>query len=387
MFMNEVKVRFRKVLLSSGEFTTEAVLYDGNTSVFESSPEGLTIGLKEKEKGSGELPADFSFTYEDAFPQSQFDAKIAEKYDSEVSTALSLAYLRYKAIRTGIQQTRLSSYIASEYNIPKSTPRIIFNILNGGKHAKNGLSFCEFMIIPKTDSAEKSIKIASDVYLDLRDLIIEEYGEKNVFVGREGGFAPDINNIEVALDLIIRAVSIRHNSSVSIAIDVAANNFSSRDEKGDFIYAINGVSLSTDSLFNYYKFLTEKHPEINYIEDAFHEDDVTGWSLIMNGLGSKIDVVADDLTVSNINYAKQHKDLFNSCVLKVNQVGTVSELIETLKFCKQNNIKTIISQRSGETDSNILPHLAVGLGADYMKAGAPARERIVKYNELLRILT
>lgn len=381
--MTKVNVEFRKTLLSSGVFTPEVVMSDGIVSVYESSPEGLTVGLKEKQRGLGELPDNFSFDYEEVFSQESFDAEIAEKYDSEISTALSLAFLRYTSAIGG--KTNLYEHISQNFKFNVTQPRLIFNILNGGKHAGNGLSFCEFMVIPKDSDSKRSITAASNVYNDLRDIILERYSEKDVLVGREGGFAPQTDNINVALNLIVDAINIRHKGEVDIAIDVAANHFSTQSDES-FLYEVNGRQMTTLELLSYYKEILLRHPEIKYIEDCFHENDLEGWSLMMEGFGNDIDVVADDLTVTKLQFAKKYLGLYNGCILKVNQVGTVSGLMETIRFCGQNNIKTIVSQRSGETDSNILPHLAVGLGADYMKAGAPARERIVKYNEMLRML-
>jgi enolase len=382
--MSKVKVRFRKTLLSSGEFTPEVVMEDDNVSVYESSPDGLTVGLKERQRGSGELPDDFSFDYESSFSQLFFDTKIAEKYLGEISTALSLAFLRYKSAIS--DKSYLCEYISHEFGLQKNHPRLIFNILNGGKHAGNGLSFCEFMIVPKQEGTASAIRVASEVYNDLRTEILNKYSEKDVLVGREGGFAPHISDVNIVLDLILAAINTRHKGEVDIAIDVAANHFSTQRSRS-FIYKVDGKSLSSHELLSYYKKMLSKYPEIRYVEDCFHENDLESWSFMMREFGDEIDVVADDLTVTNTEYAKKYFGLYNSCILKVNQVGTVSRLTETLKFCKQKDIKTIISQRSAETDSNILTHLAVGLGADYMKAGAPARERIVKYNELLRMLT
>lgn len=384
--MNEIKVKFRNVLLSTGSLTPEAIIDDANVHAYEASPEGLTTGLKEKKRGGEELPADFNFSATDVSSQCEFDSKIARKFPGDVSTALSLAYLRYRALSDGFQHSDLNLYISKLFQTRRKEPKLIFNILNGGKHSGNGLSFCEFMIIPKSSSVVSAVQVASEVYNDLRVIITETYGEKDTLVGREGGFAPHISEVDQALGLIISAINRRHENEVNIAIDVAANHITLQNE-GRFTYQVNGKELSTDELFSYYKSLILKYPEISYIEDCFHECDFGGWSSMMKEFGEVIDIVADDLTVSNVQYTTQYIDLYNSCILKVNQVGTISDFVETLKFCNQNKIKTIISQRSGETDSNILPHLAVGFGADYMKAGAPARERIIKYNELLRMLS
>ena len=169
--MHKAEISFRKVLLSSGEFTPEAVIDDGRVSVFESAPEGLTVGLKEKEKESGSLPKNFILEYDNLPSQKEFDSQYARKYGRDVSTALSLAYLKYMATLEGA--SNLSSFLSRKFDLQKSQPLLIFNILNGGKHAGNGLSFCEFMIIPKQNNAVFAINTASEVYNDLKALLLD----------------------------------------------------------------------------------------------------------------------------------------------------------------------------------------------------------------------
>ena len=260
--------------------------------------------------------------------------------------------------------------------------------VNGGKHAGNGLDFCEFMIIPKGVEIIDNVRTASEVYLDLRDIIESSLGRKHILVGCEGGFSPDISDIEIALNLISQAINKRNSGKCDIAIDVAANNFSQHhvsDSGTHFEYQINGNRYTTDSLLLYYENLILKFPNIVYLEDPFHEEDFDGWKKLSSRFQDKILVVADDLTVSNILHLEKLKICFNACILKINQIGSMTGLVKAYEFCITNNVRTIISQRSGETDSNIIAHMSIGLGSDYIKAGAPARERIVKYNALIRL--
>jgi enolase len=218
----------------------------------------------------------------------------------------------------------------------------------------------------------------------LQQIITDELGESHLFLGREGGFSPVVSNVEEAIDLLSRAICKRNDGKCNIALDVAANNCSEL-RSGMFFYTINGKQYTTNELVRYYTKLLERYHTICYLEDPFHEDDIDGWHQLFDLVGDSILVVADDLTVSKAKNIRKYKKCFNACILKVNQAGSVTELVMAYRYCIAHGIKTIISQRSGETDSNILAHLAVGLGSDYIKAGAPARERIVKYNELLRI--
>lgn len=385
------KVYLRKVLMSSGEFTEEAVIDLGTEQIFETAPQGMTLGLNEASLLTKDKTTDnailsdlriFDLTQED------FDNNIASKFTSQISTALSLVFMKYLAYKAKFTGQNLYKYISEKYFKKINFPSPIFNILNGGMHAGNKLDFCEFMIIPRGKDIGDNIKIASEIYLDLKKIIEKELGKKHTLVGREGGFAPEISDIELALTLIKQAIDVRNFSNCGIAIDVAANNFSEKNvsELGEgFEYKINGESFSSQEMIEYYQKLITKFPEITYLEDLFHEQDIETWKHAKNTLGDKIMIVGDDLTVTNIKYLEKFKDCINACILKINQVGTVTDMLEAYNFCEANNIKTIISQRSGETDSDAISHLSVGLGSSFIKAGAPARERIIKYNTLLRL--
>lgn len=376
--------------MSTGEFTQEAVIENGQGKIYESAPQGVTLGKNEASLLTIGKGNDISFlNNKEVFNMSQagFDELISSGLASQLTTSLSLAFLRYSSNKNGFTDDKLYEYIATTNKITPSFPHGIFNILNGGMHAGNRLEFCEFMIIPKAPSIDENIRIASEVYLDLKKILENDLGIEHTLVGREGGFAPNIPDVEYAILLIKKAINIRNGNVCDIAIDIAANNFSERVNGAHpgFKYYINNKKYSSYELVAYYESLLKKFPEITYLEDPFHEEDIDAWRELKNKIGSKILITGDDLIVTNIKYLEKYKDSINACILKINQVGTFTDLMKAYHFCMKNNIKTIISQRSGETDSDIISHVAIGLGSDYIKAGAPARERIIKYNSLLRI--
>jgi len=358
---------------------------------YESCPVGSTIGYNEASIITIDRNKNISILDFDSIlglPQDQFDKIICADLNSQITTSLSLAHFKFLSAKEGVPDDYLYHFISNYYKKEKKFPIPIFNILNGGKHAGNNLPFCEFMIIPKGKNIKENIQIASEIYQDLRNIIDMKYGLQNVLVGREGGFAPDIDDVEHAIELIKHAIDIRNSGRCYIGIDAAANNFSEKHtskENTKFNYFLNSKIITTEELLEFYSYLIEKFSEIYYLEDPFNEYDLGGWIKIRELFGNKIMITGDDLTVTNLEFIKKHKDLINSVILKVNQVGNLTDTIISFEFCESNNIKTIISQRSGETDSDFISHLAVGLGSDYIKAGAPARERIIKYNSLIRI--
>lgn len=388
---NQNKLYVRQVLLSTGELTVEAVIRIGDVEFCGVAPVGLTVGIKEKMMRGSSISRECNLLKLNKYKniteltQKEFDNLVNHFCSNQISVAFSLAYLNYIAYKNGFTEKQIFKFFRQKFNKHLNFPSIISNLLNGGKHSFGALSFCEFMIIPHGVTVDQNIKIVSEVYLDLKDIITKELGIENLYLGREGGFAPLIADVEIAISLINRAILKRNQGMCKIAIDVAANNFAKLNNNGKYIYSVNDHFYTTDDFLNYYLYLVDKFPMIEYFEDPFHENDLIGWKKIMSLLGDEILIVADDLTNSSLYYLKKYHKFFNACILKVNQAGSVSKLIESYEFCVKNGIKTIISQRSGETDSNIIAHLASGLGSDYFKAGAPARERIVKYNELIRI--
>lgn len=288
---------------------------------------------------------------------------------------VSLANLRASA---KYNKKELYEYLGSDY----SMPRCMMNILNGGVHASNGLDFQEFMIVPSKSEYKDNLRMGSEIFHSLKQVLKEK--DLLCGVGDEGGFAPEISNNTIALDLISLAIDKAGyvlGKDVYIALDVAASEFY-RDGK----YIIEGKEYSSLDLVSYYEGLIDKYNIIS-IEDGMAEEDYDGWKILTERL-SNIQLVGDDLFVTN-------KDLFsegirmgiaNAILIKLNQIGTVSETLDTIKLAKDNNYKTIISHRSGETEDNYIADFAVGLNMGQIKTGSMSRgERLSKYNRLLRI--
>ena len=266
-----------------------------------------------------------------------------------------------------------------------SLPRPMMNIINGGAHADNSLDFQEYMIIPMAKSFKEVMRIASEVFHTLKN-ILKERGLATS-VGDEGGFAPNLASNEEGFKLIMEAITkagYTPGVDVCLAIDVAASEFY---KDGKYNLVGEGRSLTTDELIEYYSDLITKYPIIS-IEDPVDENDWEGFTKITSKLGDKIQLVGDDLFVTNKECLKKGIELHagNAILLKVNQIGTITETLETIELARAYNYKTIISHRSGETEDTTIAHLAVGLNLGQIKTGSISRtDRICKYNELLRI--
>jgi len=263
------------------------------------------------------------------------------------------------------------------------------NVINGGKHAGNGLVVQEYQIVPYGFNSFKDAFFAGvEVFHELKDNLLENFGTSAINVGDEGGFAPQMSKIEEPLDEILKAIESKgYAGKIGIALDVAASSFSKKDDTGKFIYEIEGHRLNSEKLLDEYFALLDSYPLIS-IEDPFHEDDFLAWEAICSKLGKRVQIVGDDLTVSQKKYVKESVEnkRANALLLKVNQVGTVSEAIESAQVAFDAKWGVQVSHRSGETNDYFIADLAVGLGCGQIKTGAPSRgERIVKYNRLLKI--
>lgn len=262
-------------------------------------------------------------------------------------------------------------------------PRPMMNILNGGAHADNGLDFQEFMIIPMTKDFRTNLRMGSEIFHHLKKILTQSGFSAGV--GDEGGFAPNINSTEEALNLIIDAIKAANyipGKDVYLGLDVAASEF-----YNDSKYSFEGKAKTSEELIEYYEYLCEKYPIIS-IEDGMAEDDYRGWRLLTEKLGKKIQLVGDDLFVTNKKLFQKGIDqkLGNAILLKLNQIGTVTETIETILLAKKARYNTIISHRSGETEDTYIADFAVGLNLGQIKTGSLCRsERTAKYNRLLRI--
>ena len=262
-------------------------------------------------------------------------------------------------------------------------PRCMMNILNGGAHATNGLDIQEFMIVPSKEDYADNLRMGSEIFHSLKKLL-DTMG-LNCGVGDEGGFAPNISNSLEALELLSKAISSANyvlGKDVYLAMDVAASEFYE-----DGVYNFEGKKMSSDEMIDFYTSIIDKYSIIS-IEDGLSEDDYAGWTELTKRLGNKIQLVGDDLFTTNKVLLQKGIDLkmANAILLKLNQIGTVSETLETIKLAKDNGYKTIISHRSGETEDNYIADFAVGLDLGQIKTGSVSRgERTSKYNRLIRI--
>ncbi len=289
---------------------------------------------------------------------------------------VSLAVLKASANEANMP---LYKYVGSGVTLPYP----MMNIINGGAHADNHLDFQEFMIIPKRDTIKERIRVGAEVFHTLKKVLKEKGYNTNV--GDEGGFAPDLQSNEEGFQVIIEAIEKAGyipGTDVSIGIDVAASEFYDNGK-----YQVDGKLLTTEELINFYEELVSKYPIIS-IEDPVDENDWEGFTLITKKLGDKIQLVGDDLFVTNIECLQKGIDrqAGNAILLKLNQIGTYTETIKTIELAKKHNYKTVISHRSGETEDTTIADLAVGLDLGQIKTGSMSRtDRVCKYNQLLRI--
>jgi len=257
-----------------------------------------------------------------------------------------------------------------------------------GAHAGYDLYFQEFMIVPHTrpkggySSFSDNLRVASEIYHQLKEILEKKFGQLAANLGDEGGFAPPIRFPQEAIELILEAAK-KLNYEIKIILDVAASQFFKNGK-----YRMKIGVFSREGLMRYYEKLIKNYPILG-LEDPFAEDDLEAWQIANGKLQmANLLIVGDDLTVTNprrIKMAKEKEDC-NAMILKINQIGTITEALEAAKLAKSFGWKIIVSHRSGETNDDFISDLAVGIGADFIKAGAPARgERVAKYNRLLKI--
>lgn len=405
-------VEAREILDSRGNPTIE-VNIETSKGVFRSSvPSGASVGkyeakeLRDNEKrysGKGVLKAVENINKiiapkiidRDPGSQKQIDnlmikldkTKDKSNLGANAICGVSLAVCRAGA---GSKKLKLFKYIneiaKKLYKISVKEPRLpdpLFNIINGGIHSGGGLDIQEFMVAVEEISFSKKLEIISEIYQQLKKLLFEKYGKLATNVGDEGGFAPPFTVPEQAIDFILKASEILgYKDKIKIILDVASSQFFKNGK-----YELNAGIFTRQGLMRYYSDLISKYP-ISGLEDPFAEDDWQGFKEIKRKLGKKILIIGDDLLVTNPERIKEAKkrQAVNGMILKINQIGTVSEAFQAVKLAKDFNFKIIVSHRSGETGDDFIADLAVGIEADFIKAGAPAREeRVAKYNRLLKI--
>ena len=284
------------------------------------------------------------------------------------------------------QKKSFYEFIAEDNKI--SMPSPMMNIINGGSHADNNIDFQEFMIFPLGfESFSQALQAGVEIFHNLKN-ILKNKG-LNTAVGDEGGFAPNLDSNEQALEFIIQSIELagyKPGVEVFVALDIASSEFYN---KTDSLYVLKSEDkkLNSKELIDYYRDLIRKYPILS-IEDGLDENDWLGWIEFNKKLGSSIQIVGDDLTVTNPLILKKaiDKKAINSILIKLNQIGTLTETLQAIDLAKQNQLSTIISHRSGETEDTIIADLAVGTNAMQIKTGSLSRtDRTAKYNQLLRI--
>lgn len=390
----------REILDSRGNPTVECELTTENFTVRASVPSGASTGTNEalelrdgdsRYHGKGVTKAvnNVNTIIKNALIGKELNQKVLDNLLLELDGTKNKTNLGANAILSVslcIMKALAKSQNKDIYELfdgPYTMPYPMMNIINGGVHATSSLEIQEFMIVPNQSTFKERLRCGAEVFQTLKSIL-----KQNGFstsVGDEGGFAPTFKTIEEALDYIMLAIKESGyipGKDVNLALDAAASEFY-KDGK----YTINKKELTKEELINYYIKLTETYPIIS-IEDAFSEDDIDSIKKLTELIGNKIMLVGDDYFVTNIEYLQKGitEKYNNAILLKANQIGTITEMLETIKLAKNAGFKTIISHRSGETEDTFISQMAVGLNLGYIKTGSLCRgERIAKYNELLRI--
>ena len=399
----------REILDSRGNPTVEAtvILNDGTVGVA-SAPSGASCGRhealelrdaeKERYHGKGveeavthvckKISPELCGMY--STNQIEIDKVLVEldgtqnkgKLGANATIAVSLACARASANYYHVPIYKYLSGLGA-YRMPVP----MFNVINGGAHSNNNIEIQEFMILPVgAKSFSHALQMGSEIYHSLGN-ILKEQGLSSA-VGDEGGYAPDLHDDEEALDLLVEAIerSAYNTNDVKIALDVASSAWIDKDT-GLYRTLKRKIEYTVDELIDYYEQLTEKYPIIS-IEDGLAEEDYEGWQKMTSRLGKKLMLVGDDLFVTNPTRFSDgiEMGIANAILVKPNQIGTLTETLQTIRLAKENGYRFILSHRSGETEDTTLCDIAVATNAPFIKAGAPCRgERIAKYNRLLRI--
>ncbi|HVO78210.1 MAG TPA: phosphopyruvate hydratase [Methanomassiliicoccales archaeon] len=400
-----VLVRGREVLDSRGNPTVEAEVRTSSFSARGIAPSGASTGshevleLRDGDKtrfgGKGVLRAVENVNVViakklkgvDCTDQKAVDEAMIKldgtsdksRLGGNATVAVSLAVAKAGALAKGIE---LHEHLGERTILPVP----MMNIINGGKHAGTGLKVQEFMVVPAgAKKFSDSLRMGTEVYQSLRSLLKETYGPSAINVGDEGGFAPPFNNTKQALDSIVKAISnagYEPGKDISIAMDCAASEFC---EQG--VYKVDNKRLAPQELLDFYSVLKRDYPLVS-IEDPVHEDDFDLMALMTMRMGKRMQLVGDDMLVTNVERIKKAIQMKagNAVLIKVNQIGTVTEAMKAARLGLDCGFGAVVSHRSGETEDTSIADIAVALGCGQIKTGAPARaERTAKYNRLLRI--
>lgn len=410
-----VRVRGREILDSRGNPTVEAeVELECGAAGRAAVPSGASTGTYEAVElrdgggrylGKGVKKAveavngvlSEAILFENAMDQKRIDRLLIEtdgtadksRLGANAVLAVSLAVSRAAANALGIPLYRyLGGLCGGRIPIP------MMNIINGGKHADNTVDLQEFMILPTgAETFAEGLRMCAEIYHTLKGLL--KAGGYSTAVGDEGGFAPDLKHAEEVLTYLVKAIretGYEPGTDVKIALDAAASELYDR-ETGLYVFPgeskMSGVPVTRTSaqMIDYYRRLTDGYPVCS-IEDGLHEEDWDGWQQLTKALGDRTALVGDDLFVTNCRRLKKGIELHagNAVLIKVNQIGTLTESLETIRMAREAGYGVVISHRSGETEDTYIADLAAAVGAGHIKTGAPCRsERVAKYNRLLRI--
>ena len=408
------KIHAREILDSRGNPTVEADTYlESGATACAAVPSGASTGSKEARElrdgdkkrflGKGVLKAVANvnkiiakaLTGKEADNQKEIDRTMIEldgtpnKSNLGANAILGVSMSVLKATAYDAKMP-LFAYIAEKFdgkiNGKYLMPVPMMNIINGGAHADNSADIQEFMIVPVgAKNFREAVKMGAEIFHNLKKILKEK--NHSVNVGDEGGFAPALSSNKEALEVIMAAISAagyKAGKNVSIAIDAAASEFY---KNGKYNLKKDGLELTGAEMVGYYEKLVFQYPIIS-IEDGLAEGDWQNWQLLNKKLGKKIQIVGDDIFVTNPEIIKRgiKEKAANSVLIKVNQIGTVSETVEAVKMAQSSSWGTIISHRSGETEDTFIADFAVGLGAGQIKTGSLSRaDRVAKYNQLMRI--
>lgn len=383
------------VTLEDGSFGRAAVPSGASTGAYEAVE--LRDGEENRFLGKGVMNAVTNVNTviapalleENGLDQVAIDNKMIEldgtpnkgKLGANAILGVSLAVAKAAADYVGLPLYRyIGGVNASQLPVP------MMNILNGGKHADNNVDIQEFMVVPIGASTfGEALRMGAEIFHNLKN-VLKSKGY-NTSVGDEGGFAPNLSSNEEALQVLVEAIhkaGYRPGEDISLAVDVAATELY---KNNGYVLAGEGLTMSAQEMVEYYGKLINKYPIIS-IEDGLAEDDWEGWKLMTEALGDKIQIVGDDLFVTNTEKLSKgiSMGVANSILVKVNQIGTLTETLQTVEMAKRAGYTAVISHRSGETEDVTIADLAVALNAGQIKTGAPSRtDRVAKYNQLLRI--
>lgn len=404
------EVYARQILDSRGNPTVEVEVYSTNGFRGRAAvPSGASTGIYEAVElrdgdenvylGKGVLKAVENVNTEihDAivgmyiFDQKGIDQRMIEldgtdnkgRLGANAILGVSLAVAKLAAQESGLS---LFQYVGGVGATTMPIP--MMNILNGGAHADNKIDFQEFMVMPLgAESFAEALRMGTEIFHHLKNVLSEKGHSTNV--GDEGGFAPNLNSNEEAIEVVIEAIEkagYKPGKDIWIAMDAASSEFYDR-EKGKYIFSSTGEELSSEEFVAYWENWANKYPIIS-IEDGMDEDDWKGWALLNERIGDRVQLVGDDLFATNterLNRGVEEKSA-NSILIKVNQIGTLTETIEAVQMATRNSMTSVMSHRSGETEDTTIADLAVALNCGQIKTGSASRsDRTAKYNQLLRI--